>query len=79
MVALGKSIPSTPGQTIMDAALVTGVYIPPTSLSQPETRPHGSCRVCVVRAVGCKLPLADGSVLGRMIGSRPATYAAWHS
>ena len=47
----GQASPFTPGQTIMDAALAAGVYIPHLC-HNPELPPHGSCRVCVVRAGG---------------------------
>ena len=58
----GKPIPFTPGQTIMDAALAAGEYIPHLC-HNPEFAPHGSCRVCVVRANGrdvsaCTAPAA---------------------
>lgn len=43
----GREIPFKPGQTIMDAALAAGVYIPHLC-HNPEYAPHGSCRVCVV-------------------------------
>ena len=43
----GQEVPFTPGQTIMDAALAAGVYIPHLC-HNPEYAPHGSCRVCVV-------------------------------
>ena len=60
----GQAIPFTPGQTIMDAALAAGVYIPHLC-HNPELAPHGSCRVCVVRAGGrlvssCTAPAAAG-------------------
>jgi [NiFe] hydrogenase diaphorase moiety small subunit len=60
----GRDIPFTPGQTIMDAALAAGVYIPHLC-HNPELAPHGSCRVCVVRAGGrmvssCTAPAAVG-------------------
>jgi [NiFe] hydrogenase diaphorase moiety small subunit len=45
----GRRIPFTPGQTIMDAALAAGVYIPHLC-HKPGYAPHGSCRVCIVRA-----------------------------
>jgi len=47
----GELIPFDEGQTIMDAALAAGVYIPHLC-HNPEFAPHGSCRVCVVRADG---------------------------
>ena len=58
----GKPIPFSPGQTIMDAALAAGEYIPHLC-HNPEFAPHGSCRVCVVRANGrdvsaCTAPAA---------------------
>ncbi|HYN76276.1 MAG TPA: 2Fe-2S iron-sulfur cluster-binding protein [Lamprocystis sp. (in: g-proteobacteria)] len=43
----GQEVPFAPGQTIMDAALAAGVYIPHLC-HNPEYAPHGSCRVCVV-------------------------------
>jgi [NiFe] hydrogenase diaphorase moiety small subunit len=60
----GRHILFTPGQTIMDAALAAGVYIPHLC-HNPAFSPHGSCRVCVVRANGreisaCTAPAASG-------------------
>ena len=43
----GKEIPFQEGDTIMDAALRAGAYIPHLC-HNPEFTPHGSCRVCVV-------------------------------
>lgn len=60
----GRRIPYLPGQTIMDAALAAGVYIPHLC-HNPDYAPHGSCRVCLV-AIGrrqvsaCTTPAADG-------------------
>ena len=39
------------GDTIMDAELRAGAYIPHLC-HNPEFTPHGSCRVCVVTANG---------------------------
>jgi [NiFe] hydrogenase diaphorase moiety small subunit len=47
----GKDIPFEDGDTIMDAALRAGEYIPHLC-HNPEFSPHGSCRVCVVNANG---------------------------
>jgi [NiFe] hydrogenase diaphorase moiety small subunit len=63
----GRAIPFTPGQTIMDAALAAGVYIPHLC-HNPDYAPHGSCRVCVVDAGGrqvsaCTAPAAEGMVV----------------
>jgi [NiFe] hydrogenase diaphorase moiety small subunit len=60
----GREIPFTPGQTIMDAALVAGEYIPHLC-HNPDYAPHGSCRVCVVSVNGrhvsaCTAPAAEG-------------------
>jgi len=60
----GQEIPFQPGQTLMDAALAAGVYIPHLC-HQPGLSPHGSCRVCLVRAGGrmvsaCTTPAAAG-------------------
>ena len=43
----GKTIPFEDGDTIMDAALRAGEYIPHLC-HNPEFTPHGSCRVCIV-------------------------------
>ena len=52
------------GDTIMDAALRAGAYIPHLC-HNPEFTPHGSCRVCVVEINGrqvsaCTEPAAEG-------------------
>ena len=59
----GKSIPFQDGDTVMDAALRAGEYIPHLC-HNPEFTPHGSCRVCVVDVNGrhfsaCTLPAAE--------------------
>jgi len=60
----GTTIPFQEGDTIMDAALRAGVYIPHLC-HNPEFAPHGSCRVCVVNIDGrtvsaCTQPAAAG-------------------
>jgi [NiFe] hydrogenase diaphorase moiety small subunit len=60
----GKGIPFQDGDTIMDAALRAGEYIPHLC-HNPEFTPHGSCRVCIVDVNGrhvsaCTLPAAEG-------------------
>ncbi|MGC2167035.1 MAG: 2Fe-2S iron-sulfur cluster-binding protein [Gallionella sp.] len=42
-----KEIPFQAGQTIMDAALAAGVYIPHLC-HRPGLKPHGSCKLCVI-------------------------------
>lgn len=60
----GKECFGTPGQTIMEAALANGVYIP--ALCRYEgLKPAGSCRICTVRVGGrpmaaCTQPLSEG-------------------
>ena len=60
----GTSIPYQEGDTIMDAALRAGEYIPHLC-HNPEFKPHGSCRVCIVDIDGrqvsaCTHPASDG-------------------
>lgn len=60
----GKTVPFTDGQTIMDAALASGIYIPHLC-HNPDFEPHGSCKLCVVRVNGrnmtsCTMPAAEG-------------------
>lgn len=60
----GKEIPFSDGQTIMDAALAAGVYIPHLC-HRPGLTPHGSCKLCTVEVNGrsasaCTLPAASG-------------------
>jgi [NiFe] hydrogenase diaphorase moiety small subunit len=59
----GKDIPFQDGDTVMDAAMRSGEYIPHLC-HNPEFTPHGSCRVCVVEVNGrhtsaCTLPAAE--------------------
>ena len=60
----GKRVQFREGQTIMEAAMAEGIYIPHLC-HNPEFRPHGSCRVCNVKANGrhvaaCTAPAAEG-------------------
>lgn len=47
----GKIIPFIEGQTIIQAAINAGVYIPHLCFS-PEFKPHGSCKICTVKVNG---------------------------
>ena len=63
----GREIPFTQGETLMDAALAAGIYIPHLC-HNPEFAPHGSCRLCIVTVNGrhsaaCITPAADGVVV----------------
>jgi [NiFe] hydrogenase diaphorase moiety small subunit len=60
----GETIPFVPGQTVIQAALCAGHYIPHLCY-HPEFRPHGSCKVCMVDVGGkttasCTLPARAG-------------------
>ncbi len=60
----GEEVPFAPGQTVIQAALAAGRYIPHLCY-HPEFKPHGSCKVCTVRADGrtaaaCTLPAQAG-------------------
>ena len=63
----GREVPFKPGQTIMEAAKAAGVYIPHLCFN-PEFRPHGSCRVCLVHVDGrgvaaCTQPASSGQTV----------------
>lgn len=60
----GTSIPFSPGQTILQAAMDASHYVPHLCF-HPDFKPHGSCKVCSVRVNGrmmasCTTPAADG-------------------
>lgn len=60
----GREVPFEPGQTVMQAALAAGRYIPHLCY-HPEFRPHGSCKVCTARVDGrmmaaCTTPARAG-------------------
>jgi [NiFe] hydrogenase diaphorase moiety small subunit len=63
----GQTIPFKEGQTIMDAALAAGVYIPHLC-HNPEFTPHGSCKLCTVTVNGrnvasCTMPATEGQAV----------------
>jgi [NiFe] hydrogenase diaphorase moiety small subunit len=60
----GVAVPFAPGETVMQAALAAGHYIPHLCYHR-EFKPHGSCKVCTVRAgrqtlAACTLPAQAG-------------------
>jgi [NiFe] hydrogenase diaphorase moiety small subunit len=62
-----RELTAEPGQTILEAAALHGVYIPHLC-AQRELVPHGSCRVCTVKVNGrhqpaCVQPVAPGMVV----------------
>jgi [NiFe] hydrogenase diaphorase moiety small subunit len=59
-----REVPFEPGQTVLQAALAAGRYIPHLCY-HPEFRPHGSCKVCTARVDGrmmaaCTTPASAG-------------------
>ena len=70
----GKTIPYSEGQTIMQAAMAAGVYIPRLCY-HPEFKPHGSCKLCTVKANGrqaasCTQLAQSGAVVESVTPSR---------
>ncbi len=60
----GQEVPYTAGQTVLQAALAAGRYIPHLCY-HPEFKPHGSCKVCTVKVRGrtasaCTMPAENG-------------------
>ncbi len=62
----GQRIGARPGMTVLEAALAEGVYIP-NLCADPDLRPYGACRLCIVEIEGvrglpasCTVPVADG-------------------
>ena len=60
----GAEVPFDPGQTVLQAALAAGRYIPHLCY-HPEFAPHGSCKLCTARVDGhtvaaCTTPAAEG-------------------
>ncbi|MDD3883360.1 MAG: 2Fe-2S iron-sulfur cluster-binding protein [Gallionella sp.] len=60
----GANIGFEPGQTVMQAALAAGHYIPHLCY-HPEFKPHGSCKLCTVKVNGrtlasCTMPAEAG-------------------
>lgn len=63
----GREIPVESGQTILEAALAAGVYIP-RLCHKPGLEPFGACRVCTVKVNGravaaCTQPASPGAVV----------------
>lgn len=63
----GKVIPFSPGQTILQAAMDAGHYLPYLCY-HPDLKPHGSCKVCSVKidarvSASCTTAAQDGLVV----------------
>ena len=61
----GHEVPFEPGQSIMNAALAAGHYIPHLC-HNPEFKPFGSCKICTVKVNGwpmasCTTPAAKAA------------------
>ncbi len=63
----GKDVTAKPGQTVLQAALDAGIYIPYLCY-YPEMKPYGACRACIVdteaggrkmTTASCTLPAAE--------------------
>jgi [NiFe] hydrogenase diaphorase moiety small subunit len=67
----GRICGAEPGQSIMQAAAVNGIYIP-SLCNYDGLKPAGSCRLCTVKAGGrnvaaCHTPVSDGMIVENMI------------
>jgi formate dehydrogenase alpha subunit len=65
----GRKVAAKKGQTVLEAALDAGIYIP-TLCYDPDLKPYGGCRLCMVEIEGmrglvssCTTPAADGMVV----------------
>lgn len=60
----GEDVRFAPGQTVLQAALAAGRYVPHLCYHR-EFKPHGSCKVCTLKVdgqwmTGCTLPAQAG-------------------
>lgn len=65
----GRKVEAPKGVTVLEAALGAGIYIP-TLCYDPDLKPYGACRLCVVEIEGmrgivssCTTPAADKMVV----------------
>ncbi len=65
----GKQVKARRGMTVLEAAQSAGVYIP-TLCSDPDLKPYGACRLCVVEIeklrglpTACTTPVTEGMVV----------------
>jgi len=65
----GKKVEAPKGVTVLEAALGAGIYVP-TLCYDPDLKPYGACRLCVVEIDGmrgivssCTTPAADKMVV----------------
>ncbi len=62
----GHKIEARPGMTVLEAAQTAGIYIP-NLCADPDLRPYGACRLCIVEIEGmrglpssCTITATDG-------------------
>ena len=54
----GRELTAKPGQSVLEAALAAGIYIP-NLCYDPKLEPYGGCRLCVIAVEGMRgLPTA---------------------
>ena len=65
----GKQVKARKGLTVLEAAQSAGIYIP-TLCADPDLRPYGACRLCVVEIekmrglpTACTTPATEGMVV----------------
>lgn len=64
----GRQVEAKAGQSVLDAALANGIYIPHLC-HHPELAPSGVCRLCLVETAddelvtSCRMPVIDGMVV----------------
>ncbi len=65
----GREVTAKRGATVLEAALGAGIYIP-TLCYDPDLKPYGACRLCVVEIEGmrglvgsCTTPATEGMVV----------------
>ena len=65
----GQEVKAKKGDTVLEAALEAGIYIP-TLCHDPDLKPYGACRLCLVEIDGmrglpisCTTPATDGMVV----------------
>jgi len=65
----GRQVVAKTGATVLEAALGAGIYIP-TLCYDPDLKPYGACRLCVVEIEGmrglvssCTTPATEGMVV----------------
>lgn len=65
----GRQVQAEPGMTVLEAALAAGIFVP-TLCYDPNLKPYGACRLCIVEVEGmrglpasCSLAAADGMVV----------------